>query len=69
MGGADREGVEAVVCGPHGVGRDSGSRRTTLVAERDPVFARFPYLVTVPDGSTTSFRTMASTASSMASMT
>jgi predicted SnoaL-like aldol condensation-catalyzing enzyme len=59
MGGADREGAKAVVAGTHGAMKGQRFEGEELVAEGDAVFARFTYLVTVPDGSTTSFRTMA----------
>ena len=37
----------------------SGSRTRRLVAEGDAVFARFTYIVTLPDGSTASARALA----------
>ena len=59
MGGADREGAREMVAGSHGALKGQRFEDEELVAERGAVFARFNYLVTLPDGSTTSFRTIA----------
>lgn len=59
MGGADREGAWEMVAGSHGALKGQRFEDEELVAEGDAVFTRFNYLVTLPDGSTTSFRTIA----------
>jgi hypothetical protein len=52
-------GVNAFVAGMSAALRGQRFEDEDLVAEKDAVFSRFTYIVTLPDGSTASARTMA----------
>jgi hypothetical protein len=59
MGDADLAGFKAMVPAMASVMKDVRIDDLELVAEGDAVFARFNYSFTLPDGSTTTSRTMA----------
>jgi ketosteroid isomerase-like protein len=59
MGGADLAGVKAMVAATSSALRAQRFEDEEMVAEGDAVFARFNYIVTLPDGSTASARTIA----------
>ena len=59
MGGADRDGVKGMVAGTDAVLKGQRFEDEELVAEGDAVFARFNYVLTLPDGTTTSARAVA----------
>ena len=59
MGGADRDGVKGMVAAAHAALKGQRFEDEELVAEGDAVFARFKHVLTLPDGSTTSSRTIA----------
>ena len=59
MGDADRAGAKAMVTATHGVMKEQRYEDVELVAEGDAVFARFKWSFTLPDGSESTFRTLA----------
>jgi hypothetical protein len=59
MGGADRDGVKGMVAAAHAALKGQLFEDEELVAEGDAAFARFNQVLTFPDGSTTSARTIA----------
>ena len=59
MGGADLAGVKAIVAATSTALREQRFEDEELVADGDVVFARFNYIVTLPDGSTATARALA----------
>ena len=59
MGGADRAGVKGMVDAIGAVLKGQRFEDEELVAEGDAAFGRFNYVLALPDGSTTSARTIA----------
>src|SRR5271166_6125765 len=59
MGGADRAGIKAILSTMSAVIKEQRIDDEELVAEGDAVLARFNYVLTLPDGSTTTSRTLA----------
>jgi predicted SnoaL-like aldol condensation-catalyzing enzyme len=59
MGGTDLAGIKAMVTATSAAVREQRFDDEELVADGDAVFARFNYVITLPDGSTTTARTLA----------
>jgi predicted SnoaL-like aldol condensation-catalyzing enzyme len=59
MGGSDLAGVKAMAAATNAALEGERFEDEELVAEGDAVFARFNYILTLPDGSTTTARTLA----------
>jgi hypothetical protein len=59
MGDADRAAAKAMVTATHGVMKEQRYEDVELVAERAAVFARFKWSFTLPDGTESTFRTLA----------
>jgi ketosteroid isomerase-like protein len=58
MGGADLASVKAMAAATHAALKGQRFEDEELVAEGDAVFARFNYVLTLPDGSTSEARTL-----------
>jgi predicted SnoaL-like aldol condensation-catalyzing enzyme len=58
MGGADLASVKAMAPATHAALKGQRFEDLELVAEGDAVFARFNYVITLPDGSTSEARTL-----------
>jgi ketosteroid isomerase-like protein len=59
MGGADLAGIKAMVTATSAAVREQRFDDEELVADGDAVFARFNYVITLPDGGTTTARALA----------
>jgi predicted SnoaL-like aldol condensation-catalyzing enzyme len=59
VGGTDLDGVKAMVTATSAALKEQRFEDEELVAEGDAVFARFNYIVTLPDGSTRTARALA----------
>ncbi len=59
MGGSDLAGIKTMVTATSAVLKEQRFDDEEMVADGDAVFARFNYVITLPDGSTTTSRALA----------
>lgn len=59
MGDADLAGIKDMLAATHGVLREQRFDDKEMAAEGDIVFTQFSYIITLPDGTTKTFRAIA----------